>query len=73
LSSDFSGKKGIELIFKDSSRGATIQMKHSAKIVFINKEDLDGVAMRFIYEKLLSHSDEEIGIVLRELFNSNNS
>jgi hypothetical protein len=54
-------------------RGQTILMNSSAKIVLINKEDLDRVTMRFISKKPLSHSDEEIGIVSRELFNSNNT
>jgi hypothetical protein len=44
-------------------------MNSSAKIVLINKEDLDVVTMRFISEKNPSHSDEEMGIVSRELFN----
>jgi hypothetical protein len=39
----------------------------------VNKEDIDGVAMRFICEQPLSHSDDEIGTVLTELFNGNNS
>jgi hypothetical protein len=48
-------------------------MNSNAKIMLINKEDLNGVTMRFVCKKPLSHSDEEIGIVLRELFKGNNS
>jgi hypothetical protein len=48
-------------------------MKSTAEKVLINKEVLDGVAMGFICEKPLSHSDEKIGSVWREHFNGNNS
>jgi hypothetical protein len=40
-------------------------MNSSAEIVLIDKEDFDGVTVKFICEKPLSHSDEEIGSVER--------
>jgi hypothetical protein len=45
----------------------------TAKILLTNKEDPNGVTMRYICEKCPSHSEEEIRIVPRELFDVSNS
>jgi hypothetical protein len=52
---------------KLSKRGLTILINSVADTVLINKQALCGVTMRLICEKPLSHSDEEIGVVLREM------
>jgi hypothetical protein len=47
-------------------------MNNTADVVLVNNEDLNGVTMRFICEKPLSHSLEDIGIMSRWCINLNN-
>jgi hypothetical protein len=53
------------------SKGSAVLLNSSADIPLINRVDLVGVTMKFISENPLSHSDEEMGRVPKELFNGN--
>jgi hypothetical protein len=52
--------------------GPTILMNNTADVVLVNSEDLNGIIMKFICEKTLSHWLEDIGIMSRWCINLNN-